>query len=55
MSNNIETQNTDAPNTLAQTTTYKVAERQFIVESVFKDNASETVGTILLKLMLESK
>ena len=40
---------------LSKPTTYTVDGRKFIVESVFKDEAHETLGEILLKLLLDKE
>jgi hypothetical protein len=39
-------------NLLHQTSTYDVKGRQFIVEPKFDDNAAESFGSILLKLVI---
>lgn len=38
-------------NPLEQTTTYHIDGRSFIVQPVFKENGSNTLGEILLRLM----
>jgi hypothetical protein len=38
---------------LNKTTTYEVAGRQFVVEPVFDEASTDTIGTILLKLIAE--
>ena len=40
---------------LSKPTTYTVDGRKFIVEPVFKDKAHETLGEILLKLILDKE
>ena len=40
---------------LSKPTTYTVDGRKFIVEPVFKENAHETLGEILLKLILDKE
>ena len=40
---------------LSKSTTYTVDGRKFIVEPVFKDSAHETLGEILLKLILDKE
>ena len=40
---------------LSRPTTYTVDGRKFIVEPVFKENAHETMGEILLKLLLDKE
>ena len=40
---------------LSKPTTYTVENRKFIVEPVFKENAHETLGEILLKLILDKE
>ena len=40
---------------LSRPTTYTVDGRNFIVEPVFKDEAHETLGEILLKLILDKE
>ena len=40
---------------LSKPTTYTVDGRKFIVEPVFKDEANETLGEILLKLVLDKE
>ena len=40
---------------LSKPTTYTVDGRKFIVEPVFKDEAHETLGEILLKLILDKE
>ena len=40
---------------LSKKSTYAVDGRRFIVEPVFKDEAHETLGEILLKLILDKE
>jgi hypothetical protein len=40
---------------LSKPTTYTLDGRKFIVEPVFKENAHETFGEILLKLILDKE
>ena len=40
---------------LSKPTTYAVGGKRFIVEPVFKDEADETLGEILLKLILDKE
>ena len=40
---------------LSKPTTYAIDNRKFIVEPVFKENAHETLGQILLKLILDKE
>ena len=40
---------------LSKPTTYTVDGRKFIVEPVFRENAHETMGEILLKLLLDKE
>ena len=40
---------------LSKRTTYTIDNRKFIVEPVFKENAHETLGEILLKLILDKE
>ena len=40
---------------LSKPTTYTVDGKKFIVEPVFKDEAHETLGEILLKLILDKE
>ena len=40
---------------LSKPTTYTVDGRKFIVEPVFRENAYETLGEILLKLILDKE
>ena len=40
---------------LSKPTTYTVDGRKFIVEPIFKDEAHETLGEILLKLILDKE
>ena len=40
---------------LSKPTTYTVGGRKFIVDPVFKDEAHETLGEILLKLLLDKE
>ena len=40
---------------LSKPTTYTVDGKKFIVEPVFKENAHETLGEILLKLILDKE
>ena len=40
---------------LSKLTTYAIDNRKFIVEPVFKENAHETIGQILLKLILDKE
>jgi len=41
--------------TLSKPTTYTIDGKKFIVEPVFKKNAHETLGEILLKLILDKE
>jgi hypothetical protein len=50
MTTNIEKQK-QKENAINQTTTYKFDGYSFVVEAVFKENSSETLGTVLLRLM----
>ncbi len=36
---------------LTQKTTYRIGNRSFVVETVFKEESSETLGSLLLRLM----
>ena len=40
---------------LSKPTTYTIENKKFIVEPVFKEEAHETLGEILLKLMLDKE
>jgi hypothetical protein len=40
-----------SPNPLEQKTTYHIAGRSFVVQPVFQENGSNTLGAILLRLM----
>lgn len=49
--NQDNTPGTSGQNPLEDTRTYNVQGKTFIVEPVFKSEAKETVGTILLRLI----
>ena len=38
-------------NPLEEKTTYRIGNRSFVVESVFKKDAPDTLGSVLLRLM----
>lgn len=38
-------------NPLKEKTTYRIGNRSFVVESVFKEESPDTLGSVLLRLM----
>jgi hypothetical protein len=40
-----------SPNSLEQATTYQIDGRSFVVQPVFKEDGSNTLGDVLLRLM----
>lgn len=54
-SNNGKMPGASGQNPLEDTRTYTIQGKTFVVEPVFKENAQETVGTILLRLIQSDK
>lgn len=53
---NIQEEKTYKNNTeFAKTTTYDFDKNSFVVEPVFKEQATETLGTVLIRLMKSDK
>lgn len=44
-------ENKASENTLEETTTYRIEGRSFVVKPVFKEDSTNTLGAILLRLM----
>ena len=54
--NNIQEEKTDKNNTeFTKRTTYDFDKNSFVVEPVFKEQAKETLGTVLIRLIKSDK
>lgn len=54
--NNIQEEKTDKNDTeFAKPTTYAFDKNSFVVEPVFKEQAAETLGTVLIRLIKSDK
>ena len=49
--NSVSSGNKTQENPLKEKTTYRLGNRSFVVESVFKEESPDTLGSVLLRLM----